>query len=106
MKNTKNFTLTAMFLAILILLAVTPLGFIPIRPNQCNNDGYSCNHCFIVLGPRLGAFLGGTFGLDGSMIRSTVIQTPLSFVFSPFIPVIGTQHGSLKALLIAFVPHC
>lgn len=103
MKNTKNFTMTAMFLAILILLAVTPLGFIPIGPINATTMHIPVIIASIVLGPRLGAFLGGTFGLI-SMIRSTVIQTPLSFVFSPFIPVIGTDHGSLKALLIAFIP--
>lgn len=99
----KNFTLTAMFLAILILLAVTPLGFIPIGPINATTMHIPVIIASIVLGPRLGAFLGGTFGLI-SMIRSTVIQTPLSFVFSPFIPVIGTEHGSWKALLIAFIP--
>lgn len=103
MKNTKNFTLTAMFLAILILLAVTPLGFIPIGPINATTMHIPVIIASIVLGPRLGAFLGGTFGLI-SIIRSTVVQTPLSFVFSPFIPVIGTDHGSLKALLIAFIP--
>ncbi|MDT2836121.1 ECF transporter S component [Enterococcus durans] len=103
MKNTKNFTLTAMFLAILILLAVTPLGFIPIGPINATTMHIPVIIASIVLGPRLGAFLGGSFGLI-SMIRSTVVQTPLSFVFSPFIPVIGTDHGSLKALLIAFIP--
>lgn len=103
MKNTKNFTLTAMFLAILILLAVTPLGFIPIGPINATTMHIPVIIASIVLGPRLGAFLGGTFGLI-SMIRSTIVQTPLSFVFSPFIPVIGTDHGSLKALLIAFIP--
>lgn len=103
MKNTKNFTLTAMFLAILILLDVTPLGFIPIGPINATTMHIPVIIASIVLGPRLGAFLGGTFGLI-SMIRSTVVQTPLSFVFSPFIPVIGTDHGSLKALLIAFIP--
>lgn len=103
MKNTKNFTLIAMFLAILILLAVTPLGFIPIGPINATTMHIPVIIASIVLGPRLGAFLGGTFGLI-SMIRSTVVQTPLSFVFSPFIPVIGTDHGSLKALLIAFIP--
>lgn len=103
MKNTKNFTLTAMFLAILILLAVTPLGFIPIGPINATTMHIPVIIASIVLGPRLGAFLGGTFGLI-SMIRSTVVQTPLSFVFSPFIPVIGTDHGSLKALLIASIP--
>lgn len=103
MKTTKNFTLTAMFLAILILLAVTPLGFIPIGPINATTMHIPVIIASIVLGPRLGAFLGGTFGLI-SMIRSTVVPTPLSFVFSPFIPVIGTDHGSLKALLIAFIP--
>ena len=103
MKNTRTFALTAMFLAIMILLAVTPLGFIPIGPINATTMHIPVIIASIVLGPRLGGFLGGTFGLI-SMIRSTVIQTPLSFVFSPFIPVIGTDHGSLKALLIAFIP--
>ncbi|MEY8446279.1 ECF transporter S component [Enterococcus ratti] len=103
MKNTKTFALTAMFLAVMILLAVTPLGFIPIGPINATTMHIPVIIASIVLGPRLGAFLGGTFGLI-SMIRSTVVQTPLSFVFSPFIPVIGTDHGSLKALLIVFIP--
>jgi len=94
MKNTRTFALTAMFLAIMILLAVTPLGFIPIGPINATTMHIPVIIASIVLGPRLGGFLGGTFGLI-SMIRSTVIQTPLSFVFSPFIPVIGTDHGSV-----------
>ncbi|MBO0460142.1 ECF transporter S component [Enterococcus sp. DIV1298c] len=103
MKNTKNFTLTAMFLAIMILLAVTPLGFIPIGPINATTMHIPVIVASIVLGPRLGAFLGGTFGVI-SMIRSTFIPTPLSFVFSPFIPVIGTDQGSWKALIIALIP--
>ncbi|EPI00936.1 hypothetical protein D920_00545 [Enterococcus faecalis 13-SD-W-01] len=103
MKNTKKFTLTAMFLAIMILLAVTPLGFVPLGPINATTMHIPVIIASIVLGPRLGGFLGGIFGFI-SMIRSTVIPTPLSFVFSPFIPVIGTDHGSWKALLIAFIP--
>lgn len=103
MKNTKNFTLTAMFLAIMILLAVTPLGFIPIGPINPTTMHIPVIVASIILGPRLGAFLGGTFGLI-SLIRSTFIPTALSFVFSPFIPVIGTDQGSWKALIIAFIP--
>ncbi|MFP1647689.1 ECF transporter S component [Enterococcus mundtii] len=103
MKNTKNFTLTAMFLAIMILLAVTPLGFIPIGPINATTMHIPVIVASIILGPRLGAFLGGTFGLI-SLIRSTFIPTPLSFVFSPFIPVIGTDQGSWKALIIALIP--
>jgi len=103
MKNTKNFTLTAMFLAIMILLAVTPLGFIPIGPINATTMHIPVIVASIILGPRLGAFLGGTFGLI-SLIRSTFIPTPLSFVFSPFIPVIGTDQGSWKALIVALIP--
>lgn len=92
-----------MFLAIMILLAVTPLGFIPIGPINATTMHIPVIVASIILGPRLGAFLGGTFGLI-SLIRSTFIPTPLSFVFSPFIPVIGTDQGSWKALIIALIP--
>lgn len=92
-----------MFLAIMILLAVTPLGFIPIGPINATTMHIPVIVASIVLGPRLGAFLGGTFGVI-SLIRSTFIPTPLSFVFSPFIPVIGTDQGSWKALIIALIP--
>lgn len=104
MKNTKNFTLTAMFLAILILLAVVPmLGFIPIGPINATTMHIPVIIASIVLGPKIGGALGGVFGLI-SVLRSTFIPTPTSFVFSPLIPVIGTDQGSLKALLIAFIP--
>ncbi|MGG5341219.1 ECF transporter S component [Enterococcus sp. AZ192] len=104
MKNTKTFTLTAMFLAILILLSAVPfLGFIPIGPINATTMHIPVIIASIILGPRIGAFLGGVFGVI-SMIRSTVVLSPLSFVFSPFIPVIGTNQGSWKAIVIAMVP--
>jgi uncharacterized membrane protein len=103
MKNTKQFTLTALFLAILILLSVTPLGFITIGPINATTMHIPVIIASIVLGPRIGGILGGIFGII-SLIRNTLIQTPLSFVFTPFVPVIGTDHGSWKALLIVLVP--
>jgi uncharacterized membrane protein len=57
----------------------------------------------IVLGPKRGAFLGFSFGI-ASVIRATIAPTVTSFVFSPFIPVIGSTHGSLWALLVAIGP--
>ena len=57
----------------------------------------------IILGPRIGGFLGGAFGII-SMVRSTWIISPLSFVFSPFVPVYGMDHGSWKAILVALIP--
>lgn len=104
MKNTKTFTLTAMFLAILLLLSAVPfLGFIPIGPINATTMHIPVIIASIVLGPRIGAFLGGVFGII-SMVRSTIIVSPLSFIFSPFIPVIGTDQGSWKAIIIAMVP--
>lgn len=103
MKDTKKFTLTAMFLAIMILLASTPLGFIPIPPLNPTTMHIPVIIGSIILGPRLGAFLGGVFGII-SCIRATIIVSPLSFVFSPLVPVFGSDTGSPKALIIAIVP--
>lgn len=103
MKNIKQFTLTAMFLAILLLLAFTPLGFIPIGPINATTMHIPVIIASIILGPKIGGFLGVTFGII-SLIRSTIFPTPLSFVFSPFIPVIGTDQGSYKAIFIALIP--
>lgn len=103
MKDIRKLTLTAMFLAILILLAITPLGFIPIGPINATTMHIPVIIGSLVLGPRLGAFLGGSFGVI-SMIRNTTIITPLSFVFSPFIPIPGLEHGSWKAIIISIIP--
>jgi len=89
--NTFRLVLTAFFLAILILLASVPfLGFIPLGIINATTLHIPVIIASIVLGPKLGAFLGGAFGII-SMIRSTVIVTPLSFAFSPFIPPIGAE---------------
>ncbi|AYW46987.1 ECF transporter S component [Tetragenococcus osmophilus] len=104
-QKTFRLVLTAFFLAILLLLATVPfLGFIPIGPLNATTLHIPVIIASIVLGPRLGGFLGASFGLI-SMIRSTIIVTPLSFVFSPFIAPFGTSgYGSWKALLIVFIP--
>ncbi|MGX7197714.1 ECF transporter S component [Enterococcus olivae] len=104
-EKTFQLVLTASFLAILILLSSVPfLGFIPIGPLNATTLHIPVIIGSIVLGPKRGAFLGACFGLM-SMIRSTIVVTPLSFVFSPFIAPLGeVGMGSWKALLIAFIP--
>lgn len=105
MKNTniKSFTLTAMFLAIMIILAVTPLGFIPIGPINATTMHIPVIIASIILGPKIGAGLGGVFGIL-SLTRSTVIITPMSFVFSPFIANPLTGQGDWRAIIVAIVP--
>lgn len=106
MKNKKTFdiVLTAFFLGIMILMSVVPfLGFIPIGPLNATILHVPVIIGSVILGPRLGAFLGTFFGVM-SVINATTRPSALSFVFSPFIPIIGTSHGSWKALLVALVP--
>lgn len=106
MKNKKTFdiVLTAFFLGIMILMSVVPfLGFIPIGPLNATILHVPVIIGSVILGPRLGAFLGTSFGVM-SVINATTRPSALSFVFSPFIAIIGTSHGSWKALLVALVP--
>ncbi|MGF2943037.1 ECF transporter S component [Enterococcus xiangfangensis] len=92
-----------MFLAIMIILAVTPLGFIPIGPINATTMHIPVIIASIVLGPRIGAGLGAVFGVI-SLARSTIFITPMSFVFSPFIANPLTNQGDWRALIIAILP--
>ncbi len=101
--KTKRLTLTAIFLAIIILFSFTPLGFINLGFIKATLVHIPVIIGGIVLGPRIGAFLGLSFGLL-SMTINTMTPSALSFAFSPFIPVIGTNNGSLWAIVIALIP--
>ena len=96
-KKTQYMTSMALFLAIEIILVVTPLGYIPIGPLNATTMHIPVIIAGIILGKKAGAELGFVFGL-------TTIQPGItSFCFSPFVT-IGTISGNYKSLLIAFVP--
>jgi len=101
--NTKDFTLTTIFLAIILILAFTPLGFIHLGVIKATIIHIPIIIASILLGPKIGAFLGFMFGIT-SIISNTIAPTLLSFAFSPVIPVLGTGQGSFLALLVAIVP--
>lgn len=101
--KTKKLTLTAIFLAIIILFAFTPLGFINLGFIKATLIHIPVIIGGIILGPRIGALLGLSFGLL-SMTINTMTPSVLSFAFSPFITVLGTNETSLWALVIALVP--
>ncbi|MGX6966094.1 ECF transporter S component [Vagococcus teuberi] len=103
MVKTKRLTLTAIFLAIIIVFSFTPLGFINLGFIKATLVHIPVIIGGIVLGPRIGAFLGLSFGLL-SMTINTMTPSALSFAFSPFIPVLGTNNGSLWAIFIALIP--
>lgn len=98
-----DMVILAMFTAIIFLLGFTPLGLIDLPLIKATILHVPVIIGAIVLGPKKGAFLGAMFGIQ-SLIKNTMAPSALSFAFSPFIPVPGTQSGSLWALVIAFVP--
>lgn len=102
-QKTKNLVYTATLLAILLLLYFTQIGFLQIGPFAITTLHIPVIVTSIVLGWKRGALMGAIFGLL-SLYRATVTITPTSFVFSPFVPVTGSEHGSPWAVVIALVP--
>lgn len=101
--DTRYYAQLALLTAILVVLSVTPIGSIPLPAMKATTSHIPVIVGAILLGPGAGLFLGGVFGVM-SVVRSTLAPTLTTFVFSPFLPVPGTDHGSPKALLVAFIP--
>lgn len=90
----------AIFSVIIITLANTPIGMIPLPLIKATTTHIPVILGAIFLGPLAGAILGGVFGLC-SMVISTITPTLLSFAFSPFLSV--NIIGALKAIWIAII---
>lgn len=101
-KKTQHMAFMAMFLAIEVILVVTPLGYIPIGPLSATTMHIPVIIAGITLGKRVGAQLGFVFGLT-SLIRATIQPGITSFCFSPFVTV-GNISGNWSSVLIALVP--
>lgn len=97
--RTRHMVTLSLFSAIIVVLAFTPLGSIPLSPTV----GATTVHIpvivgAILLGPWDGLFLGAVMGVV-SLVHNTMMPMPISFVFSPFLPL-----GSWKSAVIAIVP--
>lgn len=88
----------SLFSAIIVVLAFTPLGSIPLGPIDATTVHIPVIVGAILLGPWDGLFLGAVMGVV-SLIHNTVMPLPTSFVFSPFLP-----FGNWKSVLISIVP--
>lgn len=107
MRSNKTFemVLTSLFVAIIVIMAFTPLGFIPLVVINATIIHIPVILGALFCGPKKGAFLGFVFGLT-SFIKNTIMPTSLSaFVFSPVLAtsVVGTS-GIFKSTYICFVP--
>lgn len=107
MQKSKSYelVLTALFTAIIVIMAFTPLGYIPLGIINATIIHIPVILGAIFCGPKKGAFLGFVFGLT-SFIKNTIMPTSLSaFVFSPILAssMVGVS-GVFKSTVICFVP--
>ena len=102
-KKTSEMVKMALFVALIILLSVTPLGYIPLGAINATTIQMPVIIGAVLFGWKKGAVLGGVFGLT-SLIKNTIQPNVTSFVFSPFIPVFGEENGSFFAIIISLLP--
>lgn len=89
----------AMMAAIIIVLANTPLGLIPLPTTKATTTHIPVIIGAVILGPLAGGILGGVFGIC-SIISNTVAPVMTSFAFSPFLSTTGLV-GALKAVWVS-----
>lgn len=89
MKNTKDMTLLALMSAIIIvMLAIPGLGYIPLPYMNATLVHIPVIILAIVKGPKLGALIGGVFGVS-SLINSLIRPNITSFIFiNPLVSVL------------------
>lgn len=101
-EKTRNMVLASVFVAIIVILAFSPLGYIPMGVINATIIHVPVIIGAILLGPKYGAFLGMVFGFT-SLWKNTYMPNPTSFVFSPFVRV-GEYGGNLWSLVVCMVP--
>lgn len=101
-RQIKNLTMLALFLAIEVVLLVTPLGYLRIGVLSATLLHVPVIVCACTMGTKYGAVMGLVFGIT-SVINATMAPTVTSFAFSPFVTV-GGFNGGYQSLIVAIVP--
>ena len=78
-KNTSDLIKMALFVAIIILLSVTPLGYIHLGVINATTIQIPAIIGAILFGWKKGAFLGGVFGIT-SMIKNIKVHLITSII--------------------------
>ncbi len=100
--TTKTLVQLSLLAAIEIVMAFTPLGFIPLPFIKATTVHIPVIIGAILLGPLAGGILGGVMGIT-SVINNTINPAITSFVFTPFLP-LGPANGNFWSLVVAIVP--
>lgn len=104
-KEIQGMVLTSLFSAIIIIMAFTPLGYIPLGVINATIIQIPVIIGALFCGPKQGIFLGFLFGFT-SFLKNTIMPATLSaFVFSPVLAanMFGPK-GVLFSSFICFVP--
>ena len=102
-RQVRDLTVMALFTAIVLIMAYTPIGIIDLPLIKATILHVPVVIGAVILGPKKGAFLGFLFGLT-SLMKNIMTPSLLSFAFTPTVPVPGTGHGTPWAIFICFVP--
>lgn len=93
----------ALLVALELVLAFTPLGYIPLGFMNATTMHIPVILGACLLGPKAGAVLGAEFGIT-SVIRATITPNLTSFVFTPFYSFSPEFSGNWTSLIVAIVP--
>ncbi len=98
LRDTRYMTLLAMLCALLLVMGMTGIGFIPLPVIKATTMHIPVILGAVLLGPAAGGILGCVFGLC-SIWANTTTPGLLSFAFSPFMTAEGLI-GVFKSLWI------
>ena len=85
-EKTRSLVEMALFMAIIVVLSITPLGYIPLGFMNATTVHIPVIIAGIVLGWKKGAFCGFVFGLTSFINATFRSASVLSFLFTPFRP--------------------
>lgn len=93
----------ALLAAIMIVMAFTPLGYIPLPFMNATTMHIPVIVGACLLGPKAGGVLGGLFGIT-SVVKATIQPNIMSFVFTPFYSFSPEFSGNWMSLIVAILP--
>lgn len=102
-KDLKRMVQIALLAAIMMVMSVTPLGYIPLPFMKATIMHVPVIIAACLLSPKVGAGLGALFGFT-SIIVNTISPSITSFVFTPFYSINEQFNGSLWSIVVAMLP--